>query len=327
MMVSIKCLVYNHAPYLRQCLDGFVMQKTNFKFEAVVHDDCSTDGSQEIIKEYAAKYPDIIKPIYETENQYSKHDGSLRRIVDAHLNGKYIAFCEGDDYWIDPNKLQLQVDYMEAHPNVGMCFTNFDVKYEQTGIIKKSVITNYPNKYPYQYELQQWIAHPGYIGPMAWLIRNELYKSAPKIPTSDGTYVLVAHFIHSGKIHCLINNTTAVYRSNKGSITQSNSFKIQYWQKLNFYYAKIALANWYFPNSEFAKKVKTDSCAAFFNNAYAKKILSYGSEKELFLLKQHFSSLSFSNKLLFIVCQSPFIRKIFTKQYLWLINKKTHLEV
>lgn len=112
LMVSIKCLVYNHAPYLRQCLDGFVMQKTNFKFEAVVHDDCSTDGSQEIIKEYAAKYPDIIKPIYETENQYSKHDGSLRRIVDAHLNGKYIAFCEGDDYWIDPNKLQLQVDYI-----------------------------------------------------------------------------------------------------------------------------------------------------------------------------------------------------------------------
>ena len=125
LMVSIKCLVYNHAPYLRQCLDGFVMQKTNFKFEAVVHDDCSTDGSQEIIKEYAAKYPDIIKPIYETENQYSKHDGSLRRIVDAHLNGKYIAFCEGDDYWTDPNKLQMQVDYMEAHPEYSMCYTGF----------------------------------------------------------------------------------------------------------------------------------------------------------------------------------------------------------
>lgn len=124
LMVSIKCLVYNHAPYLRQCLDGFVMQKTNFKFEAVVHDDCSTDGSQEIIKEYAAKYPDIIKPIYETENQYSKHDGSLRRIVDAHLNGKYIAFCEGDDYWTDPNKLQMQVDYMEAHPNCGLTYSN-----------------------------------------------------------------------------------------------------------------------------------------------------------------------------------------------------------
>ena len=123
IMVSIKCLVYNHAPYLRQCLDGFVMQKTNFRFEAIVHDDCSTDGSQEIIKEYAAKYPDIIKPIYETENQYSKHDGSLRRAIDPHLTGKYIAFCEGDDYWIDPNKLQMQVDYMEEHSDCGLTYS------------------------------------------------------------------------------------------------------------------------------------------------------------------------------------------------------------
>ena len=74
LMVSIRCLVYNHEPYLRQCLDGFVMQQTNFRFEAIVHDDASTDGSAAIIREYAAKYPDIIKPIYETENQYSKRD-------------------------------------------------------------------------------------------------------------------------------------------------------------------------------------------------------------------------------------------------------------
>ena len=108
LMVSIQCLVYNHEPYLRQCLDGIVMQKTNFRFEAIVHDDCSTDGSRKIIEEYAAKYPDIIKPIYETENQYSKKDGSLRRIVNSRLTGKYIALCEGDDYWIDNLKLQKE---------------------------------------------------------------------------------------------------------------------------------------------------------------------------------------------------------------------------
>jgi glycosyltransferase involved in cell wall biosynthesis len=122
-LVSIRCLVYNHEPYLRQCLDGFVMQKTTFPFEAIVHDDASTDGSAAIIREYAEKFPDIIKPIYETENQYSKHDGSLNRIMDAamHLNSKYIAYCEGDDYWIDPNKLQLQVDFLESHPDYSMC--------------------------------------------------------------------------------------------------------------------------------------------------------------------------------------------------------------
>ena len=124
-LVSIQCLVYNHEHYLRQCLDGFVMQKTNFAFEAIVHDDASTDGSANIIREYAEKYPDIIKPLYETENQYSKKDGSLRRIINAAFapSSKYIALCEGDDYWTDPFKLQKQVDYLENHPECGLVHT------------------------------------------------------------------------------------------------------------------------------------------------------------------------------------------------------------
>ena len=121
-LVSIRCMVYNHEPFLRQCLDGFVMQKTTFPFEAIVHDDASTDGSAAIIREYAERYPDIIKPIYETENQYSKHDGSLARIMDAamHRNSKYVALCEGDDYWTDPHKLQIQVDFLESHPDYSL---------------------------------------------------------------------------------------------------------------------------------------------------------------------------------------------------------------
>lgn len=138
-LVSIRCTVYNHEPYLRQCLDGFVMQKTTFPFEAIVHDDASTDGSAAIIREYAEKYPDIIKPIYETENQYSKHDGSLARIIDAvfHPDSKYIAYCEGDDYWTDPNKLQLQVDFLESHPDYYMTCHAFKYYYEDTKEFKK----------------------------------------------------------------------------------------------------------------------------------------------------------------------------------------------
>lgn len=133
ILVSIQCLVYNHEPYLRQCLDGFVMQKTNFNFEAIVHDDVSTDGSVLIIREYAEKYPDIIKPIYETENQYSKRDGSLGRIVNAACKGKYIALCEGDDYWTDPYKLQKQVDFLEANPEYVMVYTNAKKFYQGEG--------------------------------------------------------------------------------------------------------------------------------------------------------------------------------------------------
>lgn len=124
LMVTIRCCTFNHEPYIRDCLEGFVMQKTNFRFEAIVHDDASTDGTAAIIKEYAEKYPDIIKPIFETENQYSKHDGSLGRIMNEHTHGKYVAYCEGDDYWIDPLKLQKQVDFLETHPDYSMCWTD-----------------------------------------------------------------------------------------------------------------------------------------------------------------------------------------------------------
>lgn len=128
-LVSIQCTVYNHEPYLRQCLDGFVMQQTNFPFEAIVHDDASTDGSAAIIREYAEKYPDIIKPIYEIENQYSKHDGSLGRIMKAaiHPAAKYVAICEGDDYWTDPQKLQIQVDFLESHPDYSLSVHEYKV--------------------------------------------------------------------------------------------------------------------------------------------------------------------------------------------------------
>lgn len=133
LMVTIRCITYNHEPYIRQCLEGFVIQKTNFHFEAIVHDDASTDDTAAIIREYAAKYPDIIKPIFETENQYSKHDGSLQRIMSEHTHGKYVAICEGDDYWTDPLKLQKQVDFLEENPQYGMCYMKVLRFYQSEG--------------------------------------------------------------------------------------------------------------------------------------------------------------------------------------------------
>lgn len=130
ILVAIRCLVYNHEPYLRQCLDGFVMQKTNFRFVAIVHDDVSTDGSAAIIREYAEKYPDIIRPIFETENQWSKHDGSIDTVMEKAVDAtgaKYAAMCEGDDYWTDPYKLQKQVDILDADETLMMCCTNCSI--------------------------------------------------------------------------------------------------------------------------------------------------------------------------------------------------------
>lgn len=119
--VSIICLTYNHEKYIRQCLEGFVNQRTDFKFEVIIHDDASTDNTAQIIREYEKKYPQIIKPIYEKINQWSKHDGSLSRSVISHITGKYVALCEGDDYWTDEQKLQKQFQAMQQHTTCTMC--------------------------------------------------------------------------------------------------------------------------------------------------------------------------------------------------------------
>ena len=115
-MVSIICAAYNHEKYIREALDGFVMQKTNFDYEVIINDDASTDATAEIICEYARQYPDIIKPIYQTVNQYSQGINIDREFLLPNSNGKYIACCEGDDYWTDPYKLQKQVDFLEENP-------------------------------------------------------------------------------------------------------------------------------------------------------------------------------------------------------------------
>lgn len=127
-IVSICCMAFNHAPYIRKCLDGFLMQEPPTGvpadepwYEILIHDDCSTDGTDDIIREYASKFPDKIFPLYEEENQYSKGI-----IIDGfnykRARGKYIAVCEGDDYWTISDKLKRQVDFMESHPDYSVCW-------------------------------------------------------------------------------------------------------------------------------------------------------------------------------------------------------------
>lgn len=125
-LVIIKCLAYNHEFFIRDTLEGFVKQNTDFNFVAVIHDDASTDKTAEIIREYAEKFPNIILPIFEKDNQYSKKDGSITRIfkeVSLSCPVKYCAECEGDDYWTDSLKLQKQVDFLENNPKYGMTYT------------------------------------------------------------------------------------------------------------------------------------------------------------------------------------------------------------
>ena len=138
VQVSIYCLTYNHEKYIRQCLDGFVMQK-EVTFEIVIHDDASTDKTAEIIREYAEKYPNLFKPIYQTKNhRYFPHINYAKEYMAPLLNGKYIAMCEGDDYWTDPYKLKKQYEALEKNPDCYLCLHNVDIVDENGLPIEKS---------------------------------------------------------------------------------------------------------------------------------------------------------------------------------------------
>lgn len=177
ILVSIQCITFNHKPYLRQALDSFLAQKTTFGVEVIVHDDASTDGTTDILKEYAEKYPGFIIPMYEEENQWKKTGMKpvFARMTDI-SRGKYIAYCEGDDFWQDPLKLQKQVEAMEKHPEASMCYTAFQT------------VDNVGNKiYDEEYELKIKKSHCGenffdllqqnYILTPTTLYRKEVFTS------------------------------------------------------------------------------------------------------------------------------------------------------
>ncbi|WP_279006504.1 glycosyltransferase family 2 protein [Thomasclavelia cocleata] len=142
IMVSICCLAYNHEKYIRKTLEGFVNQKTNFNYEILIHDDCSTDNTVNIVEEYRKKYPKLIKPIYQKENQHSKGIKISNVYQFPRAQGKYIAMCEGDDYWTDMNKLQKQYDKMEENTNCSIC-THIVGHISESG---ERLYTTQPNK-------------------------------------------------------------------------------------------------------------------------------------------------------------------------------------
>ena len=120
-VVSIICTAYNHESYIKESIEGFLSQETNFSFEIIIHDDASTDNTAKIIREYEKKYPNIIKPIYQRENQYSKGVRISLSLCKNICKGKYVAFCEGDDYWTDSKKLQKQYDALSENPQCKIC--------------------------------------------------------------------------------------------------------------------------------------------------------------------------------------------------------------
>src|ERR1700743_1461118 len=127
LRLSICVVTYNHEKYIAQALDSFLIQETDFAFQVIVGDDCSTDNTTNILKEYATKYPDIIKPIFREKNI-----GPMNNSLDVydHAKTEYVAICDGDDYWTDKNKLQRQVDFLDRNQNFSICFHPTKIVFE-----------------------------------------------------------------------------------------------------------------------------------------------------------------------------------------------------
>jgi glycosyltransferase involved in cell wall biosynthesis len=211
-VVSIICITYNQEKFIAKALDGFLMQKTTFPFEIIIHDDASTDKTPSIIRQYAKKHPDIFKPTYEEVNQYSTSKWQFLCDMYYAARGKYIAMCEGDDFWTDPRKLQKQVDFLEANQDYALCFHSVKVFFEDKE--EKEYIS--PRKEDAAEYTIANLLKSNYIHTNTVMYRAQAYKDLPANIMPHDVYM---HLYHArfGKIG-FISDVMSAYRRQSGGV-------------------------------------------------------------------------------------------------------------
>lgn len=212
-LVSICCITYNHAAYISECLDGFLMQQTDFPFEILVFDDASTDGTREIIVQYA-EHDKRIFTFLQEENQWTKGKYGLIEWLFPGAKGKYVALCEGDDYWTDPLKLQKQVDFLEMHPDCAICHHPVQALKDGELSVKESLKPGKNNVEIYSIEK---LTDRNFIFTCSVIFRREVLDTLPgwfsELPVGD--YPL---FLFAGKMgnYGMLMEAMAVYRAQGG---------------------------------------------------------------------------------------------------------------
>ncbi len=255
--VSILCACYNHENFIRDTLNGFIIQKTNFQFEIIAHDDASTDGTKQILIEYETKYPDIFRNIYQSENQYSKKNGDVSRIHLTAAKGKYIALCEGDDYWTDPLKLQKQVDFLEKNPDfILTCGNIIDLIEPTKEIVRHPIIEG-------EFSFDDLIKK-SYVSTLTTVFRNspfpeDYWSYASKIHSGD--YPIYFMLLQQGKLKVFPDVFGCYRRHSQGVFSQktfieamelsiqSNKIILEYHKskgwKYKAFHASIGRSNYY----------------------------------------------------------------------------------
>ena len=215
-LVSISCITYNHRQFIREAIESFLIQKTTFPVEILIHDDASSDGTSEIVREYESKHPDIIFSVYQTVNQYSKGIDPSLVYQFPRLRGKFIAFCEGDDYWIDSLKLQKQVDIFLKYPDTIICGGRAKTWNESKSVF--TVVTPSPSKDIACMSPRNFFYLGDWVKNCTRMVPRELMLSIPLSYFRD--YKSVHYLLAknpNGFFRCL-NEVVAVYRESAGGI-------------------------------------------------------------------------------------------------------------
>ncbi len=236
-LVTLLCVTYNHEKYVSQTLDSFLMQETDFPFEIVIGEDCSTDKTRDVIKEYQEKYPRLIHLVTGPKNV--KFANNFSRALES-CRGKYIAHCEGDDYWTDPKKVQIQTDFMEKHPEYVLC-GHGAVKAPSSGVPYGDILPH--GKFFSSMHLI--FSTKMAMGNQTRFWRNVIRKLPPEalhVTTVDlFMWSMLGHF---GKGICLDEIKPSVYRINETSIwtplteRQRQKLRIQAYFWMSVYYAR-----------------------------------------------------------------------------------------
>ena len=311
-LVAIRCLTYNHSAYVTETLNGFVMQQTSFPFVAMVVDDASTDGEPKVLRDYFTKnfdtqdtgtayqknteYGTVLFARNKTnkncyfailllrENHRSRGVGKKKYLIPWMEKAEYVALCEGDDYWTDPNKLQKQVDFLEEHPDFGLCYSDFDLFDEESGQFSRAVFENGVFKRPVSFE--DHLVDCSYIAPMSWMYRKSVFDILEYKAFTDATFAYALAFFKQSRV-VYLPEVTCVYRAHPNSLSRPTSNKKYFRQYKGVFDTQMYFAEKYQVDEALVKLIKSGAFIRLLPSAIQTKQDEFIEEAASFFKENH----------------------------------------
>ncbi|MFW6272456.1 MAG: glycosyltransferase [bacterium] len=317
-LVSVTIATYQHKNFIEECLDGVLMQKTNFPIEIIIGEDGSTDGTREICIDYAEKHPDKIRLFLRDRktSQYYDDNGNFVCRFNGIWNrmsvrGKYLAFCEGDDYWIDPLKLQKQVDFLENNLEYGLVITDFNIMHQSSGKIEESLFKNQPKKYPICKSLDEFLLAAGFMAPCTWVCRKEFLPVGISV---DTTFTWLLDILATSKLHVL-PDVTAVYRVLPESASHSSSLQKRYNRAKGLLKTQLD----YIEKYKLSISIKEKVLQKYFKLVFP-TLIALKQNNEITIAKNYLYPFTLKDRLLIAILKLPFNNYIL-RSIFWIRDK------